>query len=134
MKTTHIILLVCIAAAMSLILVLAGDTSSYQTFKGAAVKKNDVQVVGQLVKSKDMSYDPQKDPNYFSFYMKDRDSAERQVVFIGARPQDFQRSEQLVCTGHIDGDKFICTKILMKCPSKYTNDKVNIAESKTTKS
>jgi len=134
MKTSHIIGLIIIAAAMALIVALAGDTSTYQTFTSAAKKDRDVQVVGQLVKSKTLDYNPEKDPNYFAFWMSDKDGKQKQVVFIGSKPQDFERSEQLVCTGHMKGDAFICTRILMKCPSKYTNDKINIAESKAARS
>ena len=44
------------------------------------------------------------------------------VVFNGAKPRDIERSEQLVMKGQMVGDKFHCTSIQMKCPSKYKKE------------
>jgi len=52
-------------------------------------------------------------------------------VFNGAKPQDFERSEQIVLTGKMKGDEFLASKILMKCPSKYVNNKIQIVEAKS---
>ncbi|RRN76100.1 cytochrome c maturation protein CcmE, partial [Pseudoxanthomonas sp. SGD-10] len=85
---------------------------------------------GVLQKEKELVYDPQVDANYFSFYMIDNDGKECKVVFAGAKPQDFERSEQIVLTGQMVGDSFQANKILMKCPSKYTEDEVEVVEAK----
>ena len=84
------------------------------------------QVVGTLVKEKPMEYDAAKDANYFSFYMKDKSGNESKVIFHGSKPQDFDRSESIVLTGKLNGDAFEANHILMKCPSKYKNDKLDI--------
>jgi len=49
------------------------------------------------------------------------------VVFPGTKPQDFERSEQIVLTGKMKGNEFHASHILMKCPSKYKNDQVEIS-------
>ena len=77
-----------------------------------------------------MVYDPQVDPNYFSFYMKDTEGEERKVVLLGSKPQDFELSEQLVLTGKTADDGFVATEMLMKCPSKYKDEEVYIREEK----
>jgi len=64
--------------------------------------------------------------------MKDNKGEERKVVFTGTKPEDFERSEQLVLTGTMVGQEFHASKILMKCPSKYTQDKLEITEVKAT--
>ena len=51
---------------------------------------------------------------------------EVKVEFNGTKPQDFERSEQIVLQGKIVNDVFVCKSILMKCPSKYNNGKENI--------
>ena len=84
--------------------------------------------MGELVKDGEMFYDPIKDPNYFSFFLKDKDGEERKVVFKGTKPQDFERSEQIVLTGKMKGDEFVASKILMKCPSKYIEDELEVKE------
>lgn len=45
-----------------------------------------------------------------------------------AKPQDFERSEQVVLTGKMDGDEFVATEILMKCPSKYKDEEIYLKE------
>ena len=39
------------------------------------------------------------------------------------KPQDFERSEQIVLIGKVQGDEFHASDILMKCPSKYNDGK-----------
>ncbi|MGO1815314.1 MAG: cytochrome c maturation protein CcmE domain-containing protein, partial [Sphingobacterium sp.] len=85
-------------------------------------------VVGVLNKEKDLLYDPVTDANHFSFFMYDNDSTECQVVFNGSKPQDIERSEQIVLTGKMEGEVFHASKILMKCPSKYNQDEMEIIE------
>jgi cytochrome c-type biogenesis protein CcmE len=47
-------------------------------------------------------------------------------VLNGAKPQDFERSEKLVLIGKMENDTFYASKILMKCPSKYNNNMVEV--------
>ncbi len=128
MKKSSIILIVIIAVAISMILVIYTDSSTYSTFTEAKEKQTDLYVVGVLNKEKALHYDPVKDANHFSFFMYDNDSTECQVVFNGSKPQDIERSEQIVLTGRMDGNIFHASKILMKCPSKYNKDKVEVIE------
>ncbi|PRD52674.1 cytochrome c maturation protein CcmE [Sphingobacterium gobiense] len=128
MKKSSIILIVIIAIAIAMIVVIYTDSSTYATFTEAKEKKTELYVVGVLNKEKDLYYDPVKDANHFSFYMYDNDSTECQVVFRGSKPQDIERSEQIVLTGRMDGDIFHASKILMKCPSKYNEDEVEVIE------
>ncbi len=62
--------------------------------------------------------------NYFAFYMRDNQGLESKVVFNGSKPQDFERSEQIVLTGKMIGNEFHASKILMKCPSKYEETEI----------
>lgn len=130
MKKSHIILLVIIAVAIGAIFSTFADSSTYGNFDEAQENGTEIHVVGKLVKSKEMTYDPVKDANYFSFYLTDNKGKERKVIFSGTKPQDFERSEQIVITGKMEGEEFHASKILMKCPSKYTNDKVETKEYK----
>jgi len=131
MKKIHIIGLVIIAVAIGAIIVLASDYSQYETFSSAKGEtKKDFQVVGYLNKSKEMYYDPQKDPNYFTFYMKDKDSTECKVILYNAMPQDFIKSEQIVVVGKYKGNDFEAKSILMKCPSKYKADQLVVSQPK----
>ena len=111
--------------AIGVIVTMAGDFSTYETFATAREKEGkEYHIIGVLDKAKELTYDPVKDANYFSFYMKDKTGETRKVIFYGTKPTDFEKSEQLVLTGKIEGEEFHCNKILMKCPSKYKDDQV----------
>ncbi len=128
MKKIYILAVLMIVAAIAILTSAADDMSTYSTFADADASGQKVKIAGQLSKDKEMVYDPQIDPNYFSFYMKDAEGAERKVVLLGTKPQDFELSEQLVLTGKVSGDEFVATEMLMKCPSKYKDEEVYIRE------
>ena len=127
MKKTHIILLVFVAAAIAIVVSMFGSFSTYETFASAAKQpEKQFHVMGFLDKSKAMTYDPVKDPNRFTFFVKDKQGTVSEVVFSGAKPTDIEKSEQIVMTGRMDGNTFHCNQIQMKCPSKYKKDQVAI--------
>ena len=134
MKKSSIIGIIVIAVAIAIIISTYSSSSTYGSFKDAQKTETPLQVVGHLVKTKELHYDAAKDANYFSFYMTDNKGEECKIIFTGTKPQDFERSEQIVLTGQMHGSEFHASKILMKCPSKYTQDKVEITETKAAKS
>jgi Cytochrome c-type biogenesis protein CcmE len=119
-----------IAIAIALLLSLSGEVSTYATFAEAKHTGERVKIAGQLSKDKEMHYDPEKDPNYFSFYIKDGAGEENKVVLLSERPQEFERSEQIVLTGAMKGEAFVATEMLMKCPSKYKDEEIFIKSEK----
>ncbi len=134
MKKSSIIGLVTIAVAIAVIVSIYANTSTYGTFKDAKNTSSQLHIIGFLNKQKELHYDAAKDANYFSFYMKDKTGNECKVVFAGTKPQDFERSEQIVLVGQMEGNEFRASHIQMKCPSKYTQDKVNVTEVSAQKS
>jgi cytochrome c-type biogenesis protein CcmE len=132
MKKSSILGIIIIAIAIAMIIVIYTDSSTYSTFTEAKETNSELYVVGVLNKEKDLHYDPTVDANHFSFYMYDNDSTECKVVFRGSKPMDIERSEQIVLTGRMVGNEFKASKILMKCPSKYNQDQVEIIEATST--
>lgn len=128
MKKSSILGIIVIALAIAMIIVIYTDSSTYSTFTEAKKSETELYVVGVLNKEKDLYYEPTVDANHFSFYMYDNDSTECKVVFRGSKPQDIERSEQIVLTGKMVGEEFHASKILMKCPSKYNEDQVEVIE------
>ncbi len=126
MKKTHLFLIVVIAAAIGCLMMTASDMSSYASFADASLSDQKVKVVGTLCKDKPVEYNPEKDANFFSFYMKDEKGEERKVILLAAKPQDFERTEQIVLTGQAKGKEFYASDMLMKCPSKYKDEEVRI--------
>ncbi len=126
MNKTLIAAIILIVGALSVIIFTSSDVSSYGTFAQAERSGERLKVVGQLSKDKDMVYDPVKDPNQFTFFMKDNEGREEKVILLQAKPQDFELSEQLVMTGKMKDDTFIASDMLMKCPSKYNDEEIYI--------
>jgi cytochrome c-type biogenesis protein CcmE len=126
MKKTHIIGLVVIALGVGfLIKMLSSEFSRYETFESDyAQAGKEINVVGELEKEMEMYYNPHKDANYFSFYLKDDAGVTKKVVYKGIKPRDFERSEKVVVIGKLEDDAFTAKKILMKCPSKYVETEI----------
>jgi cytochrome c-type biogenesis protein CcmE len=122
MKKIHVIGIVVIAIAIGAIVSTMSSASTYASFAQAAQNPgDDFHVVGKLNKGKEFTYDPQTDANLFIFYMMDNEGVEKKVTLNRPKPQDFERSEQIVIIGKCDGNDFYAYDILMKCPSKYNN-------------
>jgi cytochrome c-type biogenesis protein CcmE len=136
MKLTHIVLLVVIAVAIGVIVSMTGNTSTYVTFNEAkemsAQGQNEkIHVVGRIKKSpsgsiEGMEYHPELDPNFFKFQLVDTTQTEMTVIYSEPKPADFERSEQIVIIGSVKNGVFVANKILMKCPSKYTEKEIKV--------
>ena len=126
MKKSAIIGLITIAICVGFLVSLNADTSSYSTFTEAAKDAREFHVMGYWEKTRGTYYDAQKDANHFAFFMKDQNGSVNKVVYNGTKPQDFERSEKLVLIGQMKSGTFYASKILMKCPSKYNNDLVEV--------
>lgn len=125
MKRTHIIFLVAIAALIvGLIVFSAGDFSTYETISSAKNKQGKfVHLIAKLDKTMPVEYDAINNPNYLSFYAVDSLGGKTKVVFNNSKPTDLEKSERIVMKGTMQADHFECKDILLKCPSKYKDDK-----------
>lgn len=133
MKKSAIVGLITIALCVGFLISLNADTDSYSNFKQAAASEKEEHVMGYWEKEKGMYYDAVKDANHFAFHMRDEKDVVKQVVYNGSKPQDFEKSEKLVLVGRMKGDTFYASKILMKCPSKYNDNLVEVEKDGTVK-
>lgn len=132
MKTSSIIILVAIAAAIGGLLMYSVDFSTYDTISSAKNKQGEyVHLIAKLDKSKPIQYDALKDPNYLSFYAVDSLGATTKVVYHNPKPAELEKSERVVLKGRMEGNVFKCDNILLKCPSKYKDEKSNLEKSVT---
>lgn len=123
MKKIHIIGIVVIAVALAVIVSTISNSSTYAPFRTAIEKKGSTfHVVGKLNLDKEFIYNPEVNANLFGFYLIDNEGLEKKVLYNGSKPQDFERSEQIVVIGKMSGDEFHASQILMKCPSKYNGN------------
>lgn len=128
MKKIHIIGLLLIALSIGYFIInLSEEASEYANFTTAIENpEQQYHVVGMLSKSKTQYYDPIKNPNYFEFYMTDDKGIESKVVYKGAKPEGFDQTEKIVVAGNFEKNQFLASQILMKCPSKYVDEKTEI--------
>ena len=124
MKKTHIIILIGIAVLIVGLLTYSVDFSTYDTIHSAQEKKGKfVHVIAKIDKSEPVVYDPINNPNYLTFYAIDSLGGKTKVVYHNSKPTDLERSERIVMKGKMQADHFECSDILLKCPSKYKDDK-----------
>jgi cytochrome c-type biogenesis protein CcmE len=123
MKKTHIILLILVISGVVGMSFFIKDLTTYETFASAAGNKQQFVVIKvKLNKEKGIEYDQLKDPNKTVFYAVDHDGNEARVVYNNAKPTDIERSEGIDLNGYMRDGFFECTKLQMKCPSKYKDD------------
>src|SRR5258706_13131900 len=133
MKLSHILAIVVIAAAIAIIIFTAGDASTYVSFDQAyqmasTGNDNQIHVVGELKKDEGghvVGLENSEDKLSFSFILMDENKKEQKVIYNEPMPPDFLRSEKVVVIGGYRNDQFIAKKILLKCPSKYQDQKLN---------
>ncbi|MAD59774.1 MAG: cytochrome C biogenesis protein [Flammeovirgaceae bacterium] len=134
MKNSAALSVVFIGIVLIIIVTTYGDASTYVSFIEAKElysrgNMSKIHVVGKLnrddednikgiVKSPDMLS--------FSFEMVDEKGLKENVFYGEPMPPDFLMSEQVVVIGSYNNNKFIADEILLKCPSKYTEEKIKI--------
>ncbi len=128
MKKSHLLAIVVVAVAIGILISASKDVTTYANFSQAAKSEDKVKLVGQLVKDRPVEYDPEKDPNFLAFYLKDEAGEVRRVELRAAKPQDFERSESIVLTGKMTGETFAASDMLLKCPSKYQDQEIYVRE------
>lgn len=123
MKKVHIILLLLVIAGIVGMSFFIKDLTTYETFASAKEKKEQFVVVKvKLDKTAPIEYDQLKDPNKTVFYALDASGNRSKVLYKNAKPTDIERSEGIDLNGYMRDGYFECTKLQMKCPSKYKDD------------
>lgn len=121
MKKFHIIGILVIALAIGVIVSLIFTTDQYKTFSDAENAGDaKVTIIGEM--DEEAKENIQAGPNSFSFSMTDKNGATRKVVVNEPMPTDFERAESITVTGKMEGDNFVASHVLMKCPSKYKDE------------
>lgn len=120
MKKIHIVLLILAVASIAGMSFFIKDLTTYETFESAYDKKEKFVVVKvKLDKTMPIEYNELKDPNRTVFYAIDQDGKRSKVVYTEAKPTDIERSEGIDLNGYMREGYFECTRLQMKCPSKY---------------
>jgi cytochrome c-type biogenesis protein CcmE len=127
MKSSSIVILVVMAAAIVGLVTFGLSSSDFSTYDSIASAKNKqgkfVHIIAKLDRTIPMEYDPVKNPNYLSFNIVDSLGSKTQVVYHNSKPAELENSERVVLQGKMQGDIFECRSITLKCPSKYKDNR-----------
>tara|TARA_B100000287_G_C20431966_1_gene701909 strand:- start:349 stop:753 length:405 start_codon:yes stop_codon:yes gene_type:complete len=134
MKNLFPIYLIFLSIAIIIVISTFADASTYVSFSDAKSlysvgKKSPIHVVGRLIKNEKnqvIGIKKSNDNLSFSFEMIDEEGTIENVFYGEPMPPDFILSDQVVVIGSYNDKRFIAKEILLKCPSKYTEDQVNI--------
>ncbi len=134
MKNTSAISIVFISIIVIIIISTFGDASTYVTFSKAkdvyeSGSLTKFHVVGKLNKDEDNNIKglmKSDDKMSFTFQMIDEDGMKEKVFYGEPMPPDFLLSEQVVVIGGYENNTFVADDILLKCPSKYTEENIKI--------
>lgn len=129
MKKTHIIALIFIVVAIGAIISTVYNADTYASFDEARKHPGrEFHIIGELLKDKAIEERVVGNSLLLTFYMTDNHGGESKVHYQGARPQDFEKSDQVVLIGKFEDDLFIATSLLLKCPSKYNPDDLEMGD------
>jgi len=134
MKNSIILSLVFISVVLIIIISTFGDASTYVSFTEArsmysSGNLSKIHVVGKLNKNKNeeiVGINKGKDMLSFTFEMIDEKGNKENVFYGDPMPPDFLLSDQIVVIGAYNKSQFIADQILLKCPSKYTEENIKI--------
>lgn len=126
MKKSHLLIFLGLIAGIVIIITASKDVSTFSTFADAILSQEEVKISGELDLDQDIIYNPDVDANSFSFYLTDKNGETNKVILKTPKPQDFERAENIVATGKMQGDTYVATEILMKCPSKYKDEETRV--------
>ena len=129
MKRTYIVVLFFLAICIGVVASQLGNVSSYAHFQDKnLLEGKEVILKGTLATTAPVIYDPEVDPNSFTFHLLDMHGEERKVVCFDEKPIDFERSDEIVLTGSMKDSVFYAKDLLVKCPSKYVEEEIEKKE------
>lgn len=105
-----------------LLLNFGNQVGGYMNFEQAESAGASAHVVGMWVESETFRYNAAD--NIFSFRMKDDAGNVRTVHYANPKPANFEDAEQVVIEGKPGSEGvFVAENIIVKCPSKYNDQR-----------
>ena len=97
------------------------SVTPYVGIAAAQKAKGNVQVKGLLDQKAEA---PHMEGDYFVFTLQDEDTGESMPVrYHGTKPDQFDEAHHIVAVGTFRDGAFQSDKLLIKCPSKYEQQK-----------
>ena len=118
-----------IALVFLILAILSFDSGKieYSDFQHAKESGKIVQIIGKP--SQDITAEYDNKTNTLKFVLIDEQNNSEEVIYYGAKPNNFDIAPMIVVKGRYTDGKFIATEILTKCPSKYESKFEDIQKS-----
>lgn len=122
MKLKTIVGIILLVGFTGLLFINFGNqVGGYMHFSEAEQTGSRAHVVGKWVESQQYQYNRER--NLFSFHMEDNKGRVERVVYPDPKPANFEDAEKLVVEGEMQDGVFVANHILVKCPSKYNDQR-----------
>jgi len=129
MKTRNILGLIAVALFAAILVVSVGSSSSiYTDFSTAQQSDNEVHIVGEWVQRTKAQENIAAAT--FTFLLKDSTGKTETVYYNNPKPSNFEQTQKIVVIGKYYEGRFVANKILMKCPSKYEENIMDLPPEK----
>jgi len=127
MKKLHIILVILVAVIAGILVMTYASAVDTSTF-GEASERPDARfkITGSFDKAHPVEYDALKDADLTIFNVVDKNGESRRVMLRdkAGKPMGLEMSESITIEGQMGDDgNFHASHLLMKCPSKYNDQK-----------
>lgn len=120
MKKSQILVLIFVVVAIGAIISLVYNADTYSSFSEARMHPGrEVHIIGDLLRDFPIEEKVVNNTLMLTFHMQDKDGESAEVIYFGNKPQDFEQSDEVVLIGRYEGDQFVASSLLLKCPSKY---------------
>lgn len=118
-----------VAIVFLVLAILSFDSGKieYSDFQHAKQSGKIVQIIGKP--STEVSADYDAKTNTLRFVLVDEQNNSEEVIYYGAKPNNFDIAPMVVIKGRYSDGKFVASEILTKCPSKYESKFENIQKS-----
>jgi cytochrome c-type biogenesis protein CcmE len=129
MKKSHIAALIFVIIAIGAVISTVYNADTYADFEQARLQPGrNFNIIGQLVTDQPVEEHVENNSLFMTFYMRDQQGEVQKVYYPGAKPQDFEKSDQVVLVGNFRDEMFVATNLLLKCPSKYNVEDLAMEE------
>lgn len=129
MKKSHVVILVFMVIAIGAVIATLYQADTYATFDEARQQPGkNFQIIGQLVREMPILEEVRQNTLLLTFFLADQQGDTCKVYYPGARPQDFEKSDQVVLIGQYREDIFVANSLLLKCPSKYNPEDLGMQQ------
>ncbi len=130
MKKSQIILLIFMVIAIGAIIGTVYNADTYSGFAEAREQPGrDFHIIGSLVEGKPVKEEVKDNTLTLSFSMVDGFGEIEEVLYFGPKPVDFELSDEVVLIGKYEGDIFVASSMLLKCPSRYKPGEIQVGDS-----